>query len=66
MSCHIIVQFAMAYVNHINEVCVVAIHGLGCYLLGNIREYNGIGNLSTGADMERKSVWACLYIGMFQ
>jgi len=60
VSCHIIVQFAMAYVNHINEVCVVAIHGLGCYLLGNIREYTGIGNLSTRADVERISVWAFL------
>jgi len=60
VSSHIIVQFAMAYVSHFSEVCVVAIHGLGGYLLSNIREYTGIGNLSTGADMERISVWACL------
>jgi len=60
VSCHIIVQFAMAYVKHFKEVCVVAIHGLGEYLLGNIWEYTGIVNLSTGADVERNSVWACL------
>jgi hypothetical protein len=27
----------MAYVNHFKEVCVVAIHGVGFYLLGNIK-----------------------------
>jgi hypothetical protein len=60
VSCHIIVQFSLAYVNHFKVDCVVAIHGLGCYFLGNIRGDTGIVNLSTGADVERISVWVCL------
>jgi hypothetical protein len=53
----------VAYVNHFKVVllvCFVAIAGVGGYLLGKIREYAGIGTVSTGGDVKRISVWVCL------
>ena len=53
----------MAFGNHFKIlllVCAVAIDRTGDYLLGKIREYAGIGSVSTGADVKRISVWECL------
>jgi len=53
----------VAYVNNVKAV----IASVGCchrqywwLILGNIREYAGIGNDNTGADVEWISVLACL------
>ena len=56
-------RFAVVHVDHFKVVfllCVVVIDSVGGYLLGNIREYAGRGSVSTGAGVERISVWASL------
>ena len=63
MSCCIVLQFAVAYVNLLKIVflvCVVAIDSTGVSLLANIREYAGRASVSTGTGVERISWWACL------
>ena len=63
MSYCIILQFAVTYVNHfkvILRVCFVSLDSAGGYLLSNIEEYAGRGNVLTGAGVERISVWGVM------
>ena len=53
----------MVHVDHFQIVFLVwfvVIDSADGYLLGNIREYAGRGSVSTGAGVERISVWASL------
>jgi hypothetical protein len=53
----------VACVNNIKVILlvwVVAFDSIGCDLLGNIREYDGRGGVSTGTGVERISVCAWL------
>jgi hypothetical protein len=45
---------------------VVAIDGVGGYVLGNIKEYAVWGIVNNEALVELISLWSCLWIGMFQ
>jgi len=63
MSYSIILQFAVAYVNHLKVillVCFVSLDCAGGYLLSNIEEYAGRGNVVTGAGVEGIGVWGVM------
>jgi hypothetical protein len=53
----------VSYVNHfkvILRVCFVSLDSAGGYLLSDIEEYAGRGNVVTGAGVERIGVWGVM------
>ena len=62
MSYFIILQFAVAYVNHFKVlllVCFVSLDSADGYLLSNIEEYAGRGNVVTGVVVQN-SLWGVM------